>query len=73
MKKKRKVRKLKIKSLIIAACSFFLFFASLSAYLKSYSEFVTNVSRETSGVRNNTVYVIDAESDYYYYRKPGKV
>ena len=67
MKKKRKVRKLKIKSLIIAACSFFLFFASFSAYLKSYSEFVTNVSRETSGVRNNTVYVNDAESDYYYY------
>lgn len=66
-KKKRVVKKLKVKNLVIVTCSFLLFFMSLSAYLKSYSEFVSNVQREKSGVRGTTVYVNDAESDYYYY------
>ncbi len=65
--KKKRVKKIKAKRIIIAVCSFFLFSFGLSTYLKSYSEFVTNIQREQSGVVDNVVYVNDAASDYYYY------
>ena len=67
MKKKRVIRKVKTKRIISLLFSFFLFYIGVTTYLISYSEFVTNVSRERSGVVENIVYVNDAESDYYYY------
>ncbi len=67
MKKKRVIRKVKTKRIISLLFSFFLFYIGLTTYLKSYSEFVTNVQRERSGIVDNIVYVNDAESDYYYY------
>ena len=65
--KKKRVKKIKAKRIVLAVCSFFLFTLGLTTYLKSYSEFVTNIQRERSGVVDNVVYVNDAASDYYYY------
>ena len=67
MKKVVKVRKFNYKRIVILTFTFLLFNFGLSAYFKSYSEFVTNVQRHNSGIVNNIVYVNDAESDYYYY------
>ena len=67
MKKKRVIKKVKTKRIVALVFSFLLFYLGITAYFKSYSEFVTNVQRERSGVVENVVYVNDAESDYYYY------
>ena len=65
--KKKRVRKINYKRIVALSVSFLLFNLVIVTYFKSYSEFVTNVQRERSGVRGNVVYVNDAESDYYYY------
>lgn len=67
MKKIVKVRKFNYKRIVMLTFTFLLFNFGLSAYFKSYSEFVTNVQRHNSGIVDNVVYVNDAESDYYYY------
>ena len=66
--KKKRIRKVKVKRVLAAAFSFLLFYAGISTYLETYSEFVSAFQAESSGVRNNTVYVNDLDSDYNYFK-----
>ena len=65
--KKKRIKKIKTKRVIFTVLSFLLFVFGISTYFKTYSEFVTSVQRQKSGVVDNIVYVNDAEADYYTY------
>ena len=67
MKKKRVTKKFNYRVIISFSFSFFLFVLGLSAYVKSYSEFVTTIQKVNSGISDNIVYINDAESDLNYY------
>ena len=65
--KKKRIKKIKTKRVVFTVLSFLLFVFGISTYFKTYSEFVTSVQRQKSGVVDNIVYVNDAEADYYTY------
>ena len=67
MKKKRRV-KFDTKKVVSFSVSFFLFVLGLSTYVKSYSEFVSTLEPESTGISNNTVYVNDLFADYDYFK-----
>ena len=61
------IRKVSSKKVFLLVTSFFLFVTVLTTFFKSYGDFVSNLTRENSGINGDTVYVNDAESDWYYY------
>ena len=64
---KKMVKKISSKKIFLLVASFFLFAVVLTTFLKTYGEFVSTLNRENSGINGTTVYVNDAEKDWYYY------
>ena len=64
---KKMFKKISSKKIFLLVASFFLFAVVLTTFLKTYGEFVSTLNRENSGINGTTVYVNDAEKDWYYY------
>lgn len=65
MKERIKIVHVRRTPIIIA--SFLLLALGITTYIVSYSEYVSKLNGESSGVVDNVVYVNDSESDWYYY------